>query len=373
MSTEIRLPVSTINSAAERLQLTVPVLAERIGVPKTKSEKFSQGLMGFTQAQQLATLLELPFGFLYLSELPHPVHPELPDFRTTKDHIPLDADFYDTLADIRRKLDWYADYLEVSGEKEKLLFVGKFSPSDDVRDVVTDIRVTLGNISRANDKNTYLRHMVAAFEKQGVLVFRNGVVGNNTRRKLDPQMFRGFAIADPFTPAIFINTNDAYAAQLFTLIHEAAHIWLGESAVSAPTILDDNKVERFCNQVAAEFLMPSTEFHQAWRAGEDLKMNLATLAKMFNVSQYAVVIKALELEKIGKSDFQRWQQENRPILPKEKASGGGDFFKTLPLRNSRRLTDIIARAALEKRILLRDGAKLLNTRPENIITYLGKG
>jgi len=374
MGFEIRLPENTITSAAERLRMNVPALAERIGVTEKKADKFAQGIMTRKQAEKLANLLEIPFGFLYLQDLPHASRgAEFPDFRTAHDAVPLNVDFFDTLADIHRKLDWYADYLQEMGEKERLPFVGKFNLQDSIQSVVNDIRGTLGRVARNGSKEEYLRNLVHAFEQQGILVFRNGIVGNATRRKLDPQMFRGFAIADPYTPAIFINTNDAHAAQLFTLLHEAAHIWLGKSAVSAPTILRDNRTERFCNQAASEFLLPKAEFLENWQERETLDVNLAALAKEFRVSEYVVAIKALEQDKISAETFRQWQQRKKLPPLKKGTTGGGDFYKTLPVRNSRRLTDIVARAALERRILLRDGARLLNTRPENVMTYLAKG
>ena len=81
-------------------------------------------------------------------------------------------------------------------------------------------------------KEDYFKKIVCEVEFIGILVFRNGIVKVNTRRSLDVDEFRGFAIADKYTPAIFINGNDAPSAQLFTLLHEIAHIWIGEGGVS---------------------------------------------------------------------------------------------------------------------------------------------
>src|SRR5699024_3916533 len=106
-----------------------------------------------------------------------------------------------------------------------------------------------------------------------IWVMRNGVVGNNTHRPLSVQQFRGFAISDPVVPLIFINGKDAKAAQIFTFAHELAHIWLGSTGISNVLIGETDygvhsALERKCNKIAAEFLVPEAGFAAQWHADD---------------------------------------------------------------------------------------------------------
>ena len=147
----------------------------------------------------------------------------------------------------------------------------------------------------------------------------SGVVGNNTHRALDPKEFRGFALADSFAPLVFINGKDAKAAQIFTLAHEIAHLWLGESGVSNPQadFVEDadfladaestpqHSSERWCNNVAAELLVPARMLREEFNAVTQLSIEANRLARRFKVS-VPVVLRRIK-DVVGLSDDAYWQ------------------------------------------------------------------
>jgi transcriptional regulator with XRE-family HTH domain len=202
-----------------RAGLTEAELAESITVSEDKVLAWEAGESKptFRQAQKWASIAHIPFGYLFLSEPPKETLP-LPDLRTPGGATPAapSVDLLDTVRDVLRKHAWYSDYLK-DQERAPLPFVGKFSIAASIADVVADIRAVLGVFGPPHRQggDEYLRQLIAAADAAGILVMRSGMVGSNTRRKLDVGEFRGFAISDQFAPVVFINIADAPAARLF--------------------------------------------------------------------------------------------------------------------------------------------------------------
>lgn len=326
-SREFNVSIPIIKWIAESQGSSIEELAHTIA-PK-KPEKFIEGIVNKTQARELVKLAKIPFGFLFLTSPPTISKPTLPDFRNTTDSIPLSDDFHDAFADVQEKLDWYNEYLTRNEMRDELSFVGRYEISNSVLEVATDITVSLG----LNDiqlgkirKDSYFKEIVSKVESIGILVFKNGIVKANTRRSLDVDEFRGFAIADKYTPAIFINGNDALSAQLFTLLHEIAHIWIGEGGVSNLTYPFESTIESYCNNVAAEVLMPTRKFKKIWDNELTKDINISNLSQFFKTSEISVVIKAHQLKLVNRDDVFRVREDLNQHLKKEKSakkSGGG--------------------------------------------------
>lgn len=325
----------------------------------------------FWQAQNLAKKLLIPFGYLFL-ETPPTIAPQIADLRTvrTEQRNKFSLEFEDILNDAQRKQNWYREQLLHEGA-EKLAFIGKFTIADSAQEVAQDIRNLLGINPelriRSISLEDFLSKAIEKVEAHGILVLRNGVVGNNNHRKLSVQEFRGFVLSDPLAPLIFINNNDTQAAKIFTLAHELAHLWINESGVSnidpdSGTTVPVNDIERFCNKVAAEVLVPQQLFIESWDKNASLQQNLNTLCRLFRVSVPVILIRAKTLGKITDQAFYEEYPKYNAARPSKEFKNGGNSKNTLPVRNSKMLTRAIISSALEGNTLYREAARLLGIK-----------
>jgi Zn-dependent peptidase ImmA (M78 family) len=320
----------------------------------------------FDKAQKIAKELSVPFGFLFLSNPPKLELP-LPDLRTQADSNPLSLNFLEVVNDALVKQDWYKDFLRESGEA-KLKFVGSFRLADSPDSVAADMRRVLGITPAlrraARDWADYLAKLCGQAEKAGILVMRSGVVGNTTRRKLSSREFQGFALADPLAPVVFVNSEDYKAPQVFTLLHELAHVWIGRNAISnsdpsgkqKPT----NTIELFCNDIAVEALVPAQEFLAAWHDG-DIEKNIDSLARRFWVSTLVILRRAHERNKISDADFFSLIESERKKYKKKPASGG-DYYRNVTSRMGSKFTKAVLTELRGGKLLYRDAARLLRLK-----------
>jgi Zn-dependent peptidase ImmA (M78 family) len=360
--------------AMERAEMPVDMLAQRLSVKPHQVQNWltRDDRPTFAQAQKAAAVLSIPFGYLYLQKPPVEDMP-IPDLRTLgSERGSLDVNLKSLLSDIEFKQDWYRDFRLQNGY-EPLPFIGQFTTKDQAVEIAADMhRVLLGDQGRprVGSFEGYLQLLMQKAEAVGIWVMRTGIVGNNTHRPLSVSKFRGLAIADELVPLIMINGQDSKAAQTFTLAHELAHLWLGESGVSNVQLAvadygAHRTVERLCNKVAAEFLTPEVEFRKYWRQSP-LVDQVDSLSSRFKVSRVVVARRAFDLGFIDQREYgnffaaeqRRWQDLNR--------DSGGDFFNTLPVRNGRQFTQSVINEAMRGTLLLRHAGSLLGIQPGKI-------
>jgi len=366
---------SILTWSRERAGLTTEDVAKKLPTKPDRVLEWEAGASKptFKQAQHWASIAHIPFGFLFLKEPPAERLP-LPDLRTVGGMAPErpSLNLLDTVKDVLRKQDWYLEYVQDQGS-EALPFVGRFSAQSAVKEVVADIRLTLGVDPDASKLNydAYQRTLITAAEAAGILVMRSGIALGNTRRKLDVGEFRGFAISNALAPVVFINSADADTARLFTLMHELAHIWIGSSGVSDGGNAAGRKEEVFCNAVAGEFLAPEHAFRAAWKDGIDWRDNLAPLATRFHVSTLVIGRRACDLGYITGDQYGAYYRQVLRAF-QEKEGGGGDYYRTATAKNSARFSKAVIAETMSGRMLLRDAGRLLGVQPAYLKTYANK-
>lgn len=332
------------------------------------------------QLEDFARATYTPVGFLFLEEPPQEVVP-IPDFRTFHDAGVRRAspNLLDTIYACEQRQEWFREFAEARGS-EPVDLVGSLSLDTPVVEAATSLRDDLGfGLDRRAEFSNWtaaLSGLSEHAEDAGVLVMTNGVVGSNTQRRLDPKEFRGFALADELAPVVFINGADTKAAQIFTLAHELAHISLGESAVSRPDLaeLDDTeRSERWCNQVAAELLVPQDSLRKAYQPRADLTAELDRLAKVYKVSTLVVLRRIADTGLMDRSSYRESYDAElaRVIGLAGERTSGGSFYNTTPVRVSKRFARALISDTLEGRTSHRDAFRLLGSKRYSAFQELG--
>lgn len=348
--------------------------------PKVKEWVYGLSLPTLKQLEKFTHKVYVPFGYMFLNQPPEEVIP-IPFYRTAaknyqKNTVSLNV--LNTIQLLQERQTWLKEYLTES-DYDNLSFVAKFSLDTPYHLIVQDIKQTLGLANNWADKfDTWeeaLDYLTVQIEETGIIVTFNSVVGNNTRRVIKPNDCRGFVLVDKQAPFLFINSSDAKAAQMFTIIHELAHIWIGETAGfdNERMLPANDPVEIFCDKVAAEFLVPENFLIEKWKQSNDFKY----LSKTFKVSQIVIARRAMDLGLITRSYFFSFYNKYLERLNQKKKnakSSGGDFYATAKKRISLKFANYVNNAVKEDNLLYRDAYRLTtlkgNTYSKFVNEYL---
>jgi Zn-dependent peptidase ImmA (M78 family) len=362
--------------ARERARLSPGSLAQRF--PQLAAWESGEKQPTLRQLELFAKATHTPVGYLFLQKPPVERIP-IPDFRTAgNEQIEQpSADLLETIYICQQRQEWYRDFARSTGEKP-LPFVGSQQLTSDVEAAATSLRTALGfDLEERRKLSTWtdaLRRFIEQADAFGVLVMVSGVVGSNNQRKLDPDEFRGFALVDDLAPLVFINGADTKAAQMFTLAHELAHIWLGRSALSdaAPISAPSNRVEIWCNQVAAELLVPLAVLRQEYQKKADLRSEVIRLARRFKVSTLVILRRIHDVGGLTWDQLRKAYREELDRLKAVSPGSGGDFYLTLAVRVSKRFARALIESTLEGRTLYRDALHMLGFSKISTLQEFGR-
>jgi Zn-dependent peptidase ImmA (M78 family) len=299
----------------------------------------------------------------------------LPEERKEENAGNLDALVRDVF--VRQRLVRAA--LEEAEEAVPLPFVGSIRLSQTVEAVCTQIKnklqFDLHQFRRKRTTQEAFRYLRDQVEKTGVFVLLIGNLGSH-HSNLSVEQFRGFALADKVSPFIIVNDQDAKAAWSFTVLHELVHIWLGETGISGSSL--EQQVERFCNDVASELLVPQSEIEQ-WQPRfegiEDYQTGISAFADARNVSRAMVAYRLYKSGRISRPYWEELTSRFRETWIREKASnkqvaseteGGPSYYVVRRHRLGNALVRVVKRTLDEGILTPTKAGRVLGVRPNNV-------
>lgn len=292
----------------------------------------------FNQIEDFSKKSHIPLGYFFL-QTPPAEQIRLLEYRTL-DSVEL-ADPSRNLIDIIHEMEaiqeWMIEYRKEMNYDTSFV-VNSLKGNTDIATIADSVRKDLGlsiewyrecgNSSEAFNK---VRELLG---ECGVIVMMSGIVGKNTHRALDINEFRAFAMVNEWAPLIFINGTDSLGGRLFSLLHEAVHVWLGENDLYNDRRYSVEKVkpiEVLCNAVAGEILVPRRVFLECWQkdTNNDVYIKIKELAKYFRCSESVFARRALDNQKIDKVIYNQVVSDaiQAYIKSKQEKSSGGDYYR----------------------------------------------
>lgn len=318
-----------------------------VSIEKLKSWEDGLDYPTMNQAKKLAKKYQRAFSLFYLEEIPE-------DFTPIKDFRSSGGDFSSSLIFIIREVEtkatWLRDLLISENEKPNS-FVGCCNINDGVDFVAKSISEGLKINDRFGAEKDPYRFVIDKCEEKGINVLRAGSF--NSHSPIDPNEVRGFTIADSYAPFIFINSRDSDEANLFTLIHELAHIWINETGVSNLVDIDFrspipehgvNQIEIFCNKVAAEVLMPVELMREVFSSLTIGSREFEIARRKFGVSKIAIAYRLLNLNLLNQAEFSNWKSQYDEALSNvevSQKSSGGNYYRSMMVRNGKTFSSVV--------------------------------
>ncbi len=346
--------------------------------PRLEAWVRREGAPTLKQLESFARATHTPVGYLFLPAPPEERVP-IPDFRTmaNRENRRPSPDLLETIYVCQQRQEWYREFARSHGESP-LRFVGSVRVGDDVVATARSMREAIGlDLAAQRRASTWadaLRLFIEQSDASGIMVMCSGVVLNNNRRSLDPDEFRGFALVEDLAPVVFVNGADTKSAQMFTLAHELAHVWAGQTAVSDAEAarLASHDVEKWCNRVAAELLVPLAEFRTEYTRNRSVADELSRLARVFKVSTLVI------LRRMHDAGGLTWEQlgveydKERARLAEITRGSGGNFYLTQAARVSKRFARALVISTLEGQTLYRDAFRMLGFSKVETFKKLGE-
>lgn len=380
MADYIQIKTSIIRWACNRIGFLYSELSASKDFKRLSNGKDGAVSLTLKQAEKLAKVLRYPFVFLLLDS-PVTDIDKLPiaDFRSIEGkEIKPNINLKEQIEYCQNQQDWFSDYVNTC-DLDVFKYNGKFSLHDDPQEVGLKLKEFLKiTYKLSKNANDYLKRLKIILENNGILVSSSKVL-KNTQNRLSLSDFRGFALYDDNAPLIFINGNDSTSAQIFTLCHELGHIVLGQSGVSDVVKNNSKKIEKWCNEFAANILMPKNDVIETFDQYINISQFLQDATKLFHVSTNALLLRIYNLNLIDKDTFDKEWAKAKALykdylksLQESNGKSSGNYYKTVNSRLSHRLLQSLISSTSVGKTTFRDAAYLLGLKSVSTFDKLVK-
>lgn len=329
----------------------------------------------YNQILKVSNATGIPFGYFFLDS-PPVEDTSLLEYRTIDSisNTNVSRNLLAVIHDMQLIQDWIRNnIIDENGDKNKFVAISKTNANNDkyvqtIREIFDIPEDWFQNVQNANQAFNYFRDKISYL---GITIMMNGVVGNNTHRKLDVNEFRAFTLIDDYAPLIFINANDSIKGRLFSLIHELAHIGLGTNNLFNnyySNVNDTKHTEQICNYVAAEILVPNNIFCKLWTNklytesnNPDYEKILSELSAVFKCSTIVCARKALDNGFINRSLYLKLFNIAKSNFNQTRQTSGGNYYATMSSRIDHRFFNRLTNSVNEGKTLYSDALRLTNT------------
>jgi Zn-dependent peptidase ImmA (M78 family) len=348
------------------------------GGRRLEAMELGEGEPTRTVLLKMAKTYRRPLLVFYLAEPPR-TGDRGQDFRTLPGHEKFNPELDALLRDIKARQGLIRSMLE-DDKAEPLEFVSSATmelPAPKLAARIAErLKFSLARYRATKTPDEAFTYLRETIEASGVYVLLLGNLGSH-HTNIPVEVFRGFALADNIAPLIVINDQDAKLAWPFTASHELAHLWLGQTGISGTD--SENKIERYCNDVAGEFLLPASEVRQL---APVLKLSVATVAEQIGsfaqahrVSRAMVAYKLYRASMIGKATWaaldQRFKDEylqfkHREAEKNRTTEGGPNYYVVRRHRVGRALLGLVRRSLDEGTITYTKASRVLGVTPRSV-------
>ena len=376
----------SVEDAAKRVRKEVATIR------RWESDAYEE-LPTLAQAKNLAKLYRYSAGVFLLEELPAFIRiPQIHDFRTLSNRRGDENESWSRnlrylIRQMESRQEFAIDAIR-RAETSYQPWVGSVTPDQtSPEELAVKIRELL-EVERDDPRNVsgiekVLKEWIKKYEDlAGVFVFQT----DNTKMPIEVEEMRGLSMADRHAPFIVLNSKDSHAGRIFTLFHEFSHLWLGTSGISASDTVNfygasvsDQHIERYCDDVAANSLMPEFDFLDSWNETTvlDLADRVDSIARTFGVSRHAVAVRAFDLGMIRWDVFSQLRERFTGTVGRSgvgRRGNRGNYYATLSRNAGAKYVGLVLGEYFSDEISIKEAAALLDMRMPSVFSlaeYVG--